>query len=462
MPDDPEDGSRGDASSDESTTTGELRIDAPEARVAAGLSSEAESDAERTTSAPSENFELPNWADPPTGQVPRVLLEQSDVTSEPSGEIRRGPTWRQESEDFGTEEDLSFLIPDEGADESIAGRQAPTERPFEFNFDPEGDLEPAEPPEASDRGDEAAWTELFTPEHATSHSGSPGRRRHSARHQRRPAPVPAGRSARASILTGILLGALALACFGVGRIPTLVLVILGTTLAAGEAFAVLQGVGYRPATLIGLGSVPALELGAYFGGAVGLVSAAGLVFVVQSLWFLGRHSGGEPLVNLSVTTLITTWVGAGGAFAALALAPASHPHGRGVALVLGVVLLVVANDVGAYGVGAKLGRHRLAPSISPGKSVEGLIGGTVLCLVLAAAVVSRLHPFHLGTALGLGAIVAVLAPIGDLLESRVKRDLGVKDMGSILPAHGGIFDRIDAMLFVLPVAYVFFRAVHFL
>ncbi len=75
---------------------------------------------------------------------------------------------------------------------------------------------------------------------------------------------------------------------------------------------------------------------------------------------------------------------------------------------------------------------------------------------MAGLLVARVHPVTLGVALSLGAVVSVLAPCGDLLESKVKRDLGVKDMSNLLPSHGGLFDRIDATLFVLPAAYVLF------
>jgi phosphatidate cytidylyltransferase len=80
----------------------------------------------------------------------------------------------------------------------------------------------------------------------------------------------------------------------------------------------------------------------------------------------------------------------------------------------------------------------------------------VLSLAVAGALVAHVHPMSLGVALGLGALVSVLAPCGDLLESKIKRDLGVKDMSNLLPSHGGLFDRIDATLFVLPAAYVLF------
>jgi phosphatidate cytidylyltransferase len=118
----------------------------------------------------------------------------------------------------------------------------------------------------------------------------------------------------------------------------------------------------------------------------------------------------------------------------------------------------VAHDVGSYAVGARLGRHRIAPGISPGKTSEGLIGGSVLTLVVAVAIVAHIHPYTLMSAILLGLVVLVFAPLGDLFESVAKRDLGIKDMGKILPAHGGIFDRIDAMLFVLPATYLLLRA----
>jgi len=98
--------------------------------------------------------------------------------------------------------------------------------------------------------------------------------------------------------------------------------------------------------------------------------------------------------------------------------------------------------------------------VSPNKTWEGLIGGCAIAIAASAAVTSRIHPWHLSTAVWLGLIVAVVAPCGDLVESMIKRDLGVKDMGTLLPGHGGVFDRIDALLFVLPAAYYFVRLAH--
>ena len=103
-----------------------------------------------------------------------------------------------------------------------------------------------------------------------------------------------------------------------------------------------------------------------------------------------------------------------------------------------------------------MGRTPLLPRISPNKTVEGLVGGGITAIVLGAMVGAVLHPwadFGIGAGIVLGILVAITAPLGDLVESMIKRDLGVKDLGSFLPGHGGFLDRFDAILFVLPVAF---------
>jgi phosphatidate cytidylyltransferase len=237
------------------------------------------------------------------------------------------------------------------------------------------------------------------------------------------------------------------------------------TVAAGEAFGALRRAGLRPLSLIGLVAVPALVVGAYLRGPVAVPTVLAVTVLVCFSWYLlvsarSDDPGRRAVASLGGTLLVVTWVGLLGSFAGLLLEPATFPHRHGVALLGAVVVLTVAADVGAYAVGSRFGRHLLAVRISPQKSWEGLCGGTVLTLAVAALVVPRIHPFTLAHALYLGAVVVVAAPIGDLAESLVKRDLHVKDMGSLLPAHGGVLDRVDAMLFVLPVAYFLVRLAH--
>ena len=107
-----------------------------------------------------------------------------------------------------------------------------------------------------------------------------------------------------------------------------------------------------------------------------------------------------------------------------------------------------------------IGRRPLAPSISPNKTWEGVIGGAAFSIVISAVVVGNIHPWTIGKAALLGLVVAVVAPIGDLCESLLKRDLRLKDMGRLLPGHGGVLDRVDALLFVLPATYYLVRALN--
>jgi len=98
--------------------------------------------------------------------------------------------------------------------------------------------------------------------------------------------------------------------------------------------------------------------------------------------------------------------------------------------------------------------------VSPKKTWEGFVGGAILAVAVSAAITGQVHPWTPGKAAVLGLVVAVVAPVGDLCESLIKRDLGLKDMGSLLPGHGGVLDRVDALLFVLPVTYYLVRVLH--
>ena len=117
-------------------------------------------------------------------------------------------------------------------------------------------------------------------------------------------------------------------------------------------------------------------------------------------------------------------------------------------------MITALMDVAQYFVGRRLGKRQLAPKVSPKKTVEGLVGGIVVALGVGAVFGTLPGPFELVDGLVLGAIVAVTAPMGDLSVSVVKRALGVKDMGAILPGHGGVLDRIDGMIFVIPAAWI--------
>ncbi|MBW3591918.1 MAG: phosphatidate cytidylyltransferase, partial [Actinobacteria bacterium] len=130
---------------------------------------------------------------------------------------------------------------------------------------------------------------------------------------------------------------------------------------------------------------------------------------------------------------------------------ALRPDGR--ALTVMAIGAAAVYDIFAYAGGSKLGKHKLAPAISPNKSWEGAAVATAATVGAWVLVGSALGPFSVAQAAIVGAAISIVAPLGDLFESMVKRDLGLKDMGTILPGHGGALDRIDAMLFVVPTVY---------
>ena len=229
-------------------------------------------------------------------------------------------------------------------------------------------------------------------------------------------------------------------------------VILLMVVSVGEFYATLRTRGYRPLALFGLLGAVMMGVGAHNTGSMAIagwaVAAGG-----ATILFFSLSPRRYALANTAVTVLGLTWVGML-AFAIL-IAGGSHP----VAHIMFLVIVIASNDIGAYFVGRSVGRRPLAPLVSPTKSVEGFVGG----LVLAAAVASVLAVFPPWQEIGItralvtAGLVGVLAPIGDLAESMVKRALGVKDMGSVLPGHGGMLDRIDGFLFAVPAVYILFE-----
>lgn len=252
-----------------------------------------------------------------------------------------------------------------------------------------------------------------------------------------------------AIAVGLTLAAVFLVTIAVGAYAFLTLVAVLTVVAQLELGSAFRAHQIAPATLIAIGAGLVMLYGAYASGEA--AQAVGLVVLVLGamVWTLLDNRRRNVAAALSSTCLIGLWVPFLASYAALLL---QRPDGE--LLTAAVVALTVANDIGAYAFGSPWGRHKLAPSISPGKSWEGLAGGLATVLVLAGIVTSRLIAgLGMAGALALGAGIVATATIGDLSESLVKRDLGVKDLGRILPGHGGVMDRIDGLLFALPVAH---------
>ena len=257
-----------------------------------------------------------------------------------------------------------------------------------------------------------------------------------------------------AIATGVVLCALAIICFWVSSILTLVLLCLMMVLAAGEFFGAMRQVGYQPATLVGLVASVGLPVAVYWRGAEAYPLAIGLVIMATLCWHLVGVTSERPVPNVAVTLFGVGYVAVLGSFGALMLT-----YDKGTGLLFGAVVGTVAYDVGAWAVGRMFGRTRLSKA-SPNKTVEGLIGGVVLAVVASAVIlgVGRIDPWgdnpgSVSHALVLGVVVAVAATLGDLSESMIKRDLGIKDMGNLLPGHGGVLDRFDGLLFAMPATW---------
>jgi phosphatidate cytidylyltransferase len=265
-------------------------------------------------------------------------------------------------------------------------------------------------------------------------------------------PTPTARDDLTTrLVTGVGLAVLGLVCFALGRAATAVLVTVIVTAAAFELYEGFRRAGFQPATLIGLlGCVSIVGVAYNYGErAFGLVTA--LVVVFTLLWYLTKVVHARPMANAAVTVLGYVYVGVLGGFAGVLLV---FPDGVG--MLIGLVICAVGYDIAGYLVGSRLGKRSLAPEWSPNKTVEGLIAGMGASVVLGVVVASLfgITPWNsLGDGLALGVVVAVFAPLGDLCESMLKRDLGLKDFGSILPGHGGVLDRFDAILFCLPAVY---------
>ena len=220
-----------------------------------------------------------------------------------------------------------------------------------------------------------------------------------------------------------------------------------------EFYRTLRSVGYQPVALFGyLGAAVTFPL-TWFHGPIAIPGAIALTAVVVYFVYTFTPQRKDALTNGGLTVLGVAWVAGTAAFA-LPIIASEHFE----VLVLAVVVATVAMDVGAYFFGRSLGKARLAPVLSPNKSIEGLAGGVILALGASIAFGYAFGPLTIRTGAWLGLLVALAAPLGDLSESMVKRSLGVKDMGSILPGHGGILDRVDAFLFVIPLAWILYES----
>lgn len=270
----------------------------------------------------------------------------------------------------------------------------------------------------------------------------------------RPSPVPTTRSLAQAVATGVALVAVVAVCFLLGDRAFFALICVVVLGALREVFDTLRRSGRRPSMAIGLVAGLALQGAAYTGQAGIFLAVAAAGGYASWLWALRAGRGPRPTTDVAWTILALAWVAGGGA-AAVGILGLRH----GLGLLVAFILVAAAADIAAYFVGTSFGRHKMAPSVSPGKSWEGFAGGFAAALtagLVAGLLLADLAPWH---GLALGALVGALGPVGDVVESLFKREMGLKHSGRVLPGHGGLLDRIDAIAFSAPAAFLLFSLI---
>jgi phosphatidate cytidylyltransferase len=402
---------------------------------------------------PDDTGPLPHWTAPPTGEVPKIFAEGGeDDTEDWAALTNQGPVWRDDrgAAPGQVEEEFDLGSLDSGVRVgALDERPAPLD-PF---FD---DEEPAVLPPPIVEPDPSRVTPIRTRRAAPAGVPAGAARRGADEPSFTESRGTSGRDMPMAIGVGVALAALFLILAKIGPKYLMVLVVLALAAAAVEFFDKVREQGYQPATLVGIVAVAGMPLAAYWRGEGGLLLVAVLAMVSTFVWYM--LSGGidsNPAPNTAMSMLGVVWIGLLGGFAALLL---REPHG--VETVVIAVAGTVAYDVGGLFVGSAAGKTPMAAWISPNKTVEGLVGG-MLAAILAVVLLhfAGMQPWdaQLTNAIWLGVTIAVAAPIGDFAESMLKRNLGIKDFGTLLPGHGGALDRIDAMLLVAPAVYYLTR-----
>jgi phosphatidate cytidylyltransferase len=262
----------------------------------------------------------------------------------------------------------------------------------------------------------------------------------------------AGRNLPAAIGVGLGLGALIIGLLFAYRFGFVLLLVLCVGIAVWEVVRAVGRVEARPPLVPLLAGVLAMDLLAWFKGSGALAVAFLLTALACLVWRLAEGPVGY-LRDTSTAVLIALYIPFLAGFAVLLAVPDD-----GLRRVITFIATVVCSDVGGYAAGATLGRHPMAPTVSPAKSWEGFAGSTVACAIGGAAFLSFYFdaPWWQGVLFGLAMVVT--ATLGDLGESMIKRDLGIKDMGTLLPGHGGLMDRLDSLLPAAAVSWLLLSA----
>lgn len=254
----------------------------------------------------------------------------------------------------------------------------------------------------------------------------------------------AGRDLLASIAVGVSIGAVVIALLFAPYWVFVLFVVVAALSAEWElSRALARAQIYVTALPLAIGTI-GMIVTAYMLGAEALWTAFLITVGACALWRLMAGRSGHAVRDLIGTVLVAVYLGFLAGFVVMMLRIPMHPW----PLVMWV-LVTISNDIGGYAVGVLFGKHPLAPKVSPAKSWEGFIGSVLMCSLVAGICLFLLgKPWWLGIAFGL--FTAILATVGDLGESLMKRDLALKDMSNILPGHGGLMDRLDSLMMTVP------------
>ena len=269
------------------------------------------------------------------------------------------------------------------------------------------------------------------------------------------------------VLSALVLAPVALGVIYLGALPLAAFLAAVSAGCAWEFYRLARATGVDPLDPVGLPLAGALPLAVYsaavgiFRPSLALAAVAMLVVLGAVIWV--RGTSGHPIGSAAATVLGVLYTGG---LLSFGYALREHPYAvgdrAGTALVAFPLVLTWASDIGAFFVGRAIGGRKLIPAVSPGKTVSGALGGLVVTVVAAWAYVrfvltpTALLTMTIGGAIVFGAVISIAAQVGDLVESLFKREANVKDSSRLIPGHGGLLDRLDSLLFVLPVAYLLF------
>ncbi len=262
------------------------------------------------------------------------------------------------------------------------------------------------------------------------------------------------------IITGFLMGAMVFSCIIFGGKWLLLLLFVFVIFATREYTNILRNKGFLPffkvIFIVAVSMILATASG--YNNLVPLILLAGTIGSFLAVLFRGR----QPYIANVATTILGFLIGWMPCHICLIrqLGPEVSLFGitfkQGLYFLLFIFFVIMFTDIAAYYFGVKFGKHKLSPVISPKKTIEGSVAGT-LCAVISGLILGKLMGISLLHAFNLSLIITVMAQLGDLSESLIKRDAGVKDSGNSLPGHGGFLDRADSYLFSVPVAYYYIK-----